>query len=98
MGVTLTWPGFALVAVGAAAAELPAMVYFPEPLPEGYLCHCTNEIRELSCWAQTMKAQMGQNTAKAGTHCMAHLCTWRGVPFVTSSPRVLEAAGLKSFV
>lgn len=28
MEVTLTWPGFALVAVGAAAAELPAMVYY----------------------------------------------------------------------
>lgn len=33
--VTLTWPGFALVAVGAAA-ELHAMVYSLVPLPEGH--------------------------------------------------------------
>lgn len=35
-GVILIWPGFALLAVGAAAVELRAVVYSPVPLPEGY--------------------------------------------------------------
>lgn len=60
--------------------------------------HCTNKISELSCWALTMKVQMRHNTAKAGRHYLAHLCTWRGVPLVASLSRVLKVVGFKNFV